>query len=122
MFLAFDGGATISCALVGDEQDAEYVEVGGRRRAFDGTMHSRVRARKRTWRFRTTPLTISAFDTLYTSLTAAGPVDFEGVALDGVGTTVSCHVEIARHSARRYAAATADGGQHRVLEFVLHEE
>lgn len=121
MFLAFDGAAVIPCALLTD-QSAEYNEVGDRRRAFDGTMHSTIRDRKRVWKFETTPLTIADFGTLYTSLTAAGPVDFEGVALDGENVTVTAHVEILGHKAVRFAAATADAGQRRILMFALHEE
>lgn len=84
-------------------------------------MHSTIRDRRRRWRFLTQWLTRAAAETLYTQLTAAGPQNFNGEALDGTGTDVSCHVEIVREMRHRFSAATADAGQHRRIEFVLHE-
>ncbi len=121
-FLAFTGGADIECDIDPAGSEVEIQEVGGRRRAIDGTMHSTIRERKRSWRFRGIPLPIAAAVTLYDALTAAAPVQFDGVALDGDGVDINCHVEVVRESRERFSAATADGGQHRSIEFLLHEQ
>lgn len=70
------GGVTVKVAT-GSPSRSVY-EVGDRARAFDGTMLSRVRARKKEWTITTVPLLQADATTLETALNGALPVACSG--------------------------------------------
>jgi len=73
------------------EQEAE--RIGGSARAFDGTLRSSVRNRKRRWQFTTVPMTDAAIATLRSAIeTGTQIVTCSGDAL--LGASVSCEVLI----------------------------
>lgn len=74
--------------------EPEAERIGASARAFDGTLRSSVRARKRRWQFTTNPMTDAAVATLRAAVeTGTGIVNCSGDAL--LGGTVSCEVLIA---------------------------
>ncbi len=89
-------------------------EVGERRRAYDGTMHTSIRGRKRSWNIRTPPLLRATADSLYSALEATPPLACSG---DLLGGAVSCHYESGGADHPRKQT-----GEHQVVEFTLHEQ
>lgn len=83
------GGVTVSVAPGGARE--AVVEIGDRARAFDGTMRSTVRSRKKAWPITTIPMTQGDATTLETALNGTLPVACSG---DILGASVNCHPEI----------------------------
>ncbi len=104
------GGVTVKVAI--GTPSRNVVEIGDRARAFDGTMLSRVRARKKQWTIVTTPLLQAAATTLETALNGALPVAVSGDLTGAVNT----HPEITG-----VTPVKVDGAFRVVLSFTLHE-
>lgn len=104
------GGVTVNVAT--DASSRTVQEIGDRARAFDGTMRSTVRARKKAWSFTTVPMTDAAASTLETALNGTLPVAVSGDITGSVNT----HPEV---TGREDVAIS--GGFNVVLSFTLHE-
>lgn len=101
------GGVTVPVR----EADTSYQEIGERERAFDGTMRSTIRARKRVWTVHTVPS--AGIPAIYTALIAAPPVSCSGTLLGGA---VNCYPEVSSR-----APLKAANGVYESLSFSLHE-
>lgn len=74
-------------------QEREPTRIGASDRAFDGSLRSSVRTRKRSWSFTSVPLTTADLTTLRTAIeTGTGIVACSGDALNGA--SVTCEVLI----------------------------
>lgn len=113
-FLTVPTFGDVPVALEKGAAERDTTEVGGRRRAYSGAMHSTIRARKRSWPVRTRPMLLADADSLEAALEAAPPLACSG---DLLGGATSCHYEARKASDMNYA-----GGRRRVLEFTLHEQ
>lgn len=91
----------------------EYIAVGDEGMALDGSALDTVRAYKRRIPLMTTPLSSTDCDSLYSAITAAGPLTFSG---DVLGGSVSCFVRVTKRSPVAIA-----GGQRWCLEFTIRE-
>jgi hypothetical protein len=113
-FLTVPTFGNVPVAMESGASSKTWDEVGGRSRAFNGDMHSTVRARKRSWRFRTRLMLRASADSLISALEGTAPLACSG---DALGGAVNCH----------YEPVSADDtalqpGLHQVVEFILHEE
>jgi hypothetical protein len=112
-FLEVPGGTTVTVG--GGGASMEITEVGDRHRAFDGTYRSSVIDEQRTWRIRTTPLTRSGADTLFTTLTAS--TQPQSCAGDLLGSTdLNCDTQFVGEQ-----AIVSSTGSRYVVEFILRE-
>lgn len=76
------GGVTVSVAASSESVE----EVGDRGRAFDGTLRSTIRARKKEWTISTVPMTQADATTLETALNGTLPVACSGDLTGTVNT------------------------------------
>jgi hypothetical protein len=106
-------GITVPVAWPEGAPANEVVEIGDRMRAFDGTMLSSIRARKREQPVITHPMALAARDTLRAVLTGSPPITCSGDLLGGSGSYDA--------SGLSDRVITGSGGRHYVLSFVLHE-
>lgn len=104
------GGVTVEVAPGGSSR--AVTEIGDRARAFDGTMRSTVRSRKKVFAFTTVPMTQAAATTLETALNGALPVAATG---DRTGS-INTHPEITN-----VEDVATSGGYRVVYHFTLHE-
>lgn len=108
-FLALDG-TTIPCAI--DDAEGEVQEFGDRDYAHDGTLQTRLRARKDRWPLITPWLTSASASTVLAALTAQEPTAATG---DLTGS-VSVYVEM-----RGKHVKTVDDGERRIrYAFTVH--
>lgn len=92
----------------------EKEEVGERRRAYDGTMHSTIRAFKRRWQVRLSDVPRTTGDSILSVLEGQPPLACSG---DLLGGAVDCHAELREVLHPKYAK-----GEYQRIEFILHEE
>lgn len=78
------GGVTVEVAAGASSR--AVVEIGDRARAFDGTLRSTVRSRKKAWSITTVPMTKANADTLETALNGTLPVAVSGDTTGSVNT------------------------------------
>ncbi len=104
------GGVTVPVAIGSPSRNV--VEIGDRARAFNGTMLSRIRARKKQWTIVTTPMTEADATTLETALNGALPVACSGDLTGAVNT----HPEITGVTPVKLASTF-----HIVIAFTLFE-
>lgn len=97
------GGVTTEVAPGASSRSV--TEIGDRARAFDGTLRSTVRGRKKAWEFTTVPMTKAAADTLETALNGTLPVAVSGDTTGSVNThpEVTGRVDIATSGGFRVA-------------------
>lgn len=78
------GSVTVNVAPGASSRAVE--EIGDRARAFDGTLRSTVRGRKKVWSITTAPMTKANADTLETALNGTLPVAVSGDTTGSVNT------------------------------------
>ncbi len=113
-FLTIPTFGDVPVALDPSAATQKVDEVGTRRRAFDGSMHSTIRDRKRNWRVRTRPMLRADADSMVSALEGTAPLACSG---DLLGGAVSCHYELASIDHPKKQT-----GEHQVVEFILHEQ
>lgn len=95
------------------------IEIGTRRRAFGGVMHSAVRARLRRWRVRLMRVPAATGEAILAALRGASPTDWSGDLIANSGTSpASCYATDVRVSGHPKHA----DGEYMLIEFVLEEE
>ena len=80
-------GQTVPVKLGSARRERE--EVGQRRRTFDGSQRSTVRARKRVWHVETHPMALADATSLLAVFDGSPPFTCSG---DMIGGTLSCYV------------------------------
>lgn len=113
-FLTLPGAVDVPVDMDAGSAELEHDEVGGRRRAINGTMHSTVRAFKRRWSVRLVAVPRATGDAIMAILQGTMPISCSG---DLLGAAVDCHAEPGRILHPKFAA-----GEYQLIQFVLHEE
>jgi hypothetical protein len=108
------GGTTVDVSATGSSAERAPKMIGTRARAFNGSLISTERSRKREWEFVTSLVTQATFETLETAVANGAFVDCSGDALSG--DTISCRVTITE------AGFTTLGSDHRRTLTLLLEE
>lgn len=104
------GGVTVEVTPGGSSRTV--TEIGDRARAFNGTMRSTVRDRKKAFQFTTVPMTQAAATTLETALNGTLPVAATGDRTGAINT----HPVITR-----VTDVPVSGGYRVVYDFTLEE-
>lgn len=107
-------GTTVDVMADARSSEREPAMIGQIARAFNGTLLSTERSRKREWSFTTAPIAQATFETLETAVANGAFVDCTGDALSG--DTISCRVTITEAG-----YLPISGGHLRVLTLRLME-